>query len=276
MKKSIKSPLVSVIIPTKNNTRTIEKCLQSIKNQTYKNIEIIVVDNHSSDGTLEIAKKFTNKVFTEGPERNIQRRYAVNKAAGNYLFFVDSDMYLSPKVVVECLNQVYKKHVAGVYIPEESIGTGFWTNCKRLERSFYIDIPWMNAARFFSKHVYTQAGGYDKSLVSGEDWDLSQKIEKIGRVSHTSSMILHDEGKISLIKTIQKKLYYAKKFPAYLKQNKYTNHTAKQTSILARYWIFFRNPQKLFRNPVLGLGMLFMKTCEFIFGAIGFIYANYD
>jgi len=50
-------PKISVIVPTYNSSRTIEKCLKSIKNQTYQNIEIIVIDNNSSDNTLKIAKK---------------------------------------------------------------------------------------------------------------------------------------------------------------------------------------------------------------------------
>jgi len=49
------NPLVSVIITTRNSERTIDKCLSSIKQQTYKNIEIIVVDNNSADKTKEIA-----------------------------------------------------------------------------------------------------------------------------------------------------------------------------------------------------------------------------
>lgn len=51
-----KNPLVSVIIPTQNSFKTLEKCLKSVKNQSYKNVEIIVVDNNSTDNTKEIAK----------------------------------------------------------------------------------------------------------------------------------------------------------------------------------------------------------------------------
>ena len=63
-------PLVSVIIPTKNSSKTLTQCLDSIKNQDYENIEIIVVDNHSKDNTLEIAKCYTNTVYTFSPERS--------------------------------------------------------------------------------------------------------------------------------------------------------------------------------------------------------------
>ena len=62
------NPLVSVIVPTKNSSKTLEACLRSIKEQSYKNIEIIVVDNNSIDDTKESAKKYTDKVFNFGPE----------------------------------------------------------------------------------------------------------------------------------------------------------------------------------------------------------------
>ncbi|MFZ2256404.1 MAG: glycosyltransferase [Patescibacteria group bacterium] len=57
--------LVSVIIPTKNSARTIGKCLESIQNQSYKDIEIIVVDNYSPDGTTDIARQYIDKVYTQ-------------------------------------------------------------------------------------------------------------------------------------------------------------------------------------------------------------------
>ena len=63
------TPLVSVIIPTKNSTRTIEICLQSIKKQSYPKIEITVVDNYSRDKTKEIAQKYA-KVYNKGTERS--------------------------------------------------------------------------------------------------------------------------------------------------------------------------------------------------------------
>jgi len=57
------SLLVSVIISTYNSEKFIESCLQSIRKQTYKNIEIIVVDKGSKDHTISIARKYTDKVF---------------------------------------------------------------------------------------------------------------------------------------------------------------------------------------------------------------------
>src|SRR5206468_1500632 len=99
------APLVSIVIPTKNSGEFLEACLRSIKEQTYTNIEIIVVDNSSSDNTQEIARKYTDKVFTKGPERSAQRNFGAQSSSGDYLLIIDSDMELSPNVIAECVEK---------------------------------------------------------------------------------------------------------------------------------------------------------------------------
>jgi glycosyltransferase (type 2) len=269
------SKLVSIVVPTKNSARTLDNCLSSLSKQTYKNIEIILVDNHSTDDTKEIARHYTPHVYTKGPERSYQRNFAVTKARGEYVCIIDSDMNLEPGVIKQCVEQIESaKDIVGVIIPEESFGTGFWAQCKKLERSFYVGIPYMEAARFFYRKDFNEIGGYDVKMVSGEDWDLSQRIEAKGKFTHTKAYIHHDEGKISLLRTIQKKLYYAKCFASYTSNSNDQKKVSQQTSIFGRYKLFFSHPKKLFRNPILGLGMLFMKTCEFGFGGIGYLLAS--
>ncbi len=272
MKKDV---LVSVIIPTKNSEKFIERCIVSVKNQTYKNIEVIVVDNFSSDKTPEISRKLGVTFFQKGPERSTQRNYAVSQARGEYVFIIDSDMELSATVVQECVEAMEgKPYVAAVVVPEESFGEGFWAQCKKLERSFYVGVSWMEAARFFRHSLYQQLGGYDEKLISGEDWDLSQRAGKTGKIASIKSYIFHNEGKINLWKTIKKKYYYAQKFSKYAQKNKGSSSLNQQTGILGRYKLFFSKPGKLFANPIVGLGMLFMKTCEFLFGGLGLVLSN--
>src|SRR5476651_1761240 len=98
-----KTPLVSVIVPKKNSAQFLGYCLQSIKDQTYQNIEIIVVDNHSTDETGQIAKLFTKHFFTQGPERSAQVNFGVTKAHGQYIYKVDSDFTLDSKVIEQCV-----------------------------------------------------------------------------------------------------------------------------------------------------------------------------
>lgn len=265
-------PIVSVIVPTKNSASTLDKCLASLRSQTYDNIEIIVVDNFSGDDTPTIAKKYTKKFYSKGPERSPQRNYGVSKAKGKFVAIIDSDMILSPNVVAECVEKIEKKpQIAGIVIPEESFGEGFWAECKKLERSFYVGIPYMEAARFFKKSSYVSIGGYSETMISGEDWDLSQKIERLGSIDRIKSFIYHNEGRISLWKAVSKKYYYAQKFIRYKESNEGSRKVTKQTSIISRYRLFFSKPKKLFQHPLLGVGMLFMKTCEFGFGAVGYL-----
>ena len=264
--------IVSVIVPTKNSSSTLDKCLESIKNQTYQEIEVVVVDNFSTDDTPKIAKKYTKKFYSKGPERSPQRNYAVSKSKGKYVAIIDSDMILAPTVIAECVKAIEADDkMAGVIIPEESFGEGFWAQCKKLERSFYVGISYMEAARFFRRRDYLAVGGYNENMISGEDWDLSQRIEVQGEHGRTTSFIYHNEGHISLWKSVKKKFYYAEKFAKYKNSNAASNKVSRQTSIFDRYRLFFSSPKKLFKNPILGIGMLFMKTCEFGFGAAGYL-----
>jgi glycosyltransferase involved in cell wall biosynthesis len=265
-------PIVSVIVTTKNNIATLDKCLASIKAQTYEPIELVIVDNFSTDNTLEIARRYTKKAYVKGPERSTQRNYAVEKATGTYVVIVDSDMVLSPTVIEECVQKMeHDKTTAGVIIPEESFGEGFWAQCKKLERSFYLGVDYMEAARFFKQSDFLKVDGYDVNMVSGEDWDLSQRIEKLGKLRRIKSFIYHNEGHISLWKSVKKKYYYAQKFTNYKDTSKADANVTQQTSIVGRYKLFFSKPKKLFKQPLLGIGMLFMKTCEFGFGGAGYV-----
>lgn len=261
--------LVSVIVPTKNSDKFLEACLKSIKNQAYKNIEIIVVDNNSSDKTIEIAKQYTDKVFTFGPERSAQRNFGAKQAKGKYLFFIDSDMELSPNVVSECVHKITANYLASI-VPEQSFGKGFWAECKALERSFYVGVSWIEAARFFQKDAFEKVGGYDENLVSGEDWDLSQRAGKIGGIARINSYIFHNEGELSLKKYLKKKFYYARHLAKYSKKG-HNGAKSKQFSPFLRFGLYLSHPIKLFKDPVVGLGMIFMKKCEFFVTFVGLL-----
>src|SRR2546422_3400881 len=84
------SPLVSVIIPTKNSERTIRRCLESVQAQTYRNFEIVVVDNFSSDSTVRIAKEYADVVLLGGPERTSQVKQGAANCKGDFIYKIDS------------------------------------------------------------------------------------------------------------------------------------------------------------------------------------------
>ena len=289
------SPLVSIIIPTKNSAEFLEECLESIKKQSYKDIEIIVVDNYSTDQTKEIVEEFKKRftplnvqLFNQGPERSAQRNFGVRQAKGKFVLIIDSDMKLSENVIKSCVEKMThrwfhcsrglgtvepncKPSPAALIIPEESFGIGFWAKCKKLERSFYIGVDWMEAGRFFEKKTYEKAGGFDENITGGEEWDLSQRVGKFGKIDRISDFIFHNEGNLSFYKIIKKRFYYAKRFRNYTVKQENNKNTKMQVSIIKRYRLFFSKPKKLFKDPILGLGMLFMKSCEFGFGGVGYL-----
>ncbi len=205
-------PLVSVIIPTHNSARTLERCLQSIKDQTYSNLELIVIDD-SLDGTKEIARKFTDKVYNYQTERSAKRNFGAQQAKGKYLLIHDSDIYFPPTAVSECVELAEVVGALAVILPEMSIGEGFWSKVKAFERDFYVGNDYLEAARFFSAQTYRDLGGYDESLYAGEDWDLTIRFREVGyKISRSHTFVEHDEGKMNLFGSSKKKKYYGQNF----------------------------------------------------------------
>ncbi len=264
-------PLVSVIVTTRNNETTIEACLKSIVSQSYKSIELIVVDNRSADKTTSIARQYTKKVYIKGPERSTQRNYAVSKSTGQFILIIDSDMELSEKVVEECARRAQgDPKVGALIIPEESFGVGFWAQCKRLERSFYVGQDAIEAARFFDAEVYKKIGGYNENMVGGEDWDLSRRVSRVVPIDRIHSFIYHNEGHLRFTSTLKKMYYYGQHAATYFKSNPNESAITSSSGPLARYKLYFSQPTKLFRKPLYGVGMLVLKTAEYCSGGFGY------
>ena len=255
-----KSKLVSVVIPTLNSERFLEKCLKSIKEQSYSNIEVIVVDSHSKDGTREIAEKYGVQLVISGARIPRVRNIGASLAKGDFIFSVDSDMELTPNVVEECVAKI-ESGLDAVIIPESSIGEGFWAKCRALEKLCYREDDLIEAARFFKKDVFEGVNGYDIDLLFGEDWDLNQRIKQNGfNIGRVETLIRHNEGRLSIKEVMRKKHFYGKTLHRYLV--KHRKEAQKQIAFIRPS--FLKNWKKLARDPVHALGLAFMKTCELI------------
>ena len=271
-------PLVSIIVPTCNSAGYLEGCLRSIVRQDYERVELIVVDNNSRDNTKEIAARYTDHVYNRGPERSAQRNFGVQQSRGEYVLMIDSDMELSREVVKSCVDAIpAHPSVKAIIIPEESFGKGFWAKCKKLERSFYHGLDWQEAARFFDRQIYDACGGYDEELTGSEDYDFPNRIEQahgkesIGRVA---PLIYHNEQQLRLMRVLRKKFYYGTTLGGYVRKDANKERLARQTSLLWRYGVFLSRPFELCRHPLVGAGMLFMKTCEFAAGWVGYLWGK--
>ncbi len=254
-------PLVSVIITTKNEEKHIKNCLESIKNQTYKNIEIIVVDNNSTDKTKKIAREYTKKVYNKGPERSAQRNYGVNKANGSWILYIDADMILSRKVIEDCVNHI-KKGIVAMYIPEIVMGNSFWSKVRRFERTFYNGTV-IDCVRFIKKSVFNKVGGFDLNLTGPEDWDLDKKLRMKGKTVLINESIKHNELEFNMKKYLAKKIYYSNSMNAYInKWGKNDPDIKKQLSPYYRLFkVFIENGKwkKLLKRPILTIGMYYLR-----------------
>lgn len=266
-------PLVSIIVTTKNEETVIERFCQSVVKQMYPRVELILVDNYSTDRTVEIVRQYTSKIFLKGPERSTQRNFGVEKSKGEYVLILDADMELNEKVVEECVRLLERdKNLAAAVIPEDSMAQTFWEKVKAFERSFYKleggEVA--QAARFFRKEVFLQVGGYDETITGPEDWDLPETIKKSGfGIGKISAVIYHHEKIPSLWSLAKKKYYYGLKVHRYLKKQRISSMSAKTIYFLRP--IFYKNWRKLLSCPVLTAAMFVMFWVELAAGGLGFL-----
>ena len=266
-----KNILVSVVIATKNEEKNIGNCLDSIKNQTYPNIEIIVVDSNSIDKTKKIAKKYTKKVYDiKGLNlskiknfRGAQINLGVKKSKGDFIFFPDADMTFDKNLVEEVVKKSNK--FDAFYVPEIIYGKGFFGKIRNFERSFYNGTC-IDAIRFVKRDLFLKVRGFDeRNIVFGpDDWDFTKKIKKItNRLSITESKKYHHEEWLDIKTYLNKKKEYANTFEGYVKKwGENDPNVKKQLGPFYRlFGVFIENRKwiKLLRRPILVFGMYWIR-----------------
>ncbi len=266
---------VSVIVTTKNEEKHIGDCLRSIKDQNYPRdqLEIIVVDNNSTDDTKSIASEFTSQVYNLGPERSAQRNYGISKARGRYLIYLDADMTLSKGVISEALRRCEDEGYAALYIPERIIGTGFWIKVRDFERGFY-NATSIDVVRFIRREAALKITGFDETLNGPEDWDFDRRVNEIGRTGIISECIFHNEDEFNLLRYTGKKKYYALGFSRYInKWGKDDPTIKKQFGFYYRFiGVFIERGKwkKIIAHPFMTLSMFFLR---FMVGLV-FLYSR--
>ncbi len=131
-------PLVSIIVPTKNSANTLRACLNSICRQSYRNFELIIVDNFSNDDTREIANEYGAIFYSIGPERCTQVNFGVSKAKGKYIYRVDSDFVLEQDVVKEAVERCEVSGYDAIIVHNTSDSSvSFWAHVRKMERDSY-------------------------------------------------------------------------------------------------------------------------------------------
>lgn len=266
-----KRPPVSIIVTTKNavsHTPYFAKVLRSIKNQSYKNIELIVSDNFSTDDTVKIAKSFGATVFLKGPERTAQMNYAARKAKGKYIAVTSDDMIFNKdyiKKAVEVCESGYDCVYHSTIVPEGN----FWVKVRGLERLSYVGDDSIECAWFWRKKAYFGVGEYNPSMVAGEDFDLQERLDKAGyKTGRTGIANIHMGEPVSLKEIFAKNFYYGTTVFNYLK-NDLSFRTRKMFPIRKA---FLKNRQLFFKHPFLSAGLIFYKSFQYFAASLGVLY----
>lgn len=103
---------VSIIVPVYNGEQYLEQCLNSICKQTYRNLEVLVIDDGSKDNSLTIIKQFVNLddrikvISTENNGQAIARKIALEQASGEYIGFIDADDWVEPMFIRELVDGI--------------------------------------------------------------------------------------------------------------------------------------------------------------------------
>jgi len=194
------SPLVSVIIPTFNRASVIGRAVENALHQTYRNVEVIVVDDGSTDDTEAQLQAFGDRVTfirqeNRGP--SAARNRGIRQAKGEIVAFLDSDdLWLPNKLerqvalmervgerVPCCLCNATLRHEGGeersfsVSLLHSTYEEGVWLNPAEVLASRFV---FFNQAVAVRRWALTKAGGFDESLRHLEDWDLALRLAVLG------------------------------------------------------------------------------------------------
>jgi arabinofuranan 3-O-arabinosyltransferase len=222
---------VSVVVPSRNSARTTAACLAPVRAQRGVDLTLVVVDNHSTDATLEIAQR-------------------------------------TPDTLAVALADAHRSGVRAVAIGETSVCGGFWSALRALEGRCYLDDQLrIHNLRLLRRDLFDELRGCDESMAGPEDADLRLKLrdrdEPIGYARDV--LIEHDEGVLTLRGVWDNRVHYGRCLPALTDRHPGAVQDQAHGQIEA-YW---RNRGILLRDPVRLAGMVFLPCAEAVGYLIG-------
>lgn len=177
----MKYPLVTCIIPVFNGEKYIESAIESVLNQTYKNIEIILADDGSTDNTPNLIRKYDGKIrYIRQPNAGSAsaRNLGISKTCGDFIGFLDSDdMWDKDKILLqlECFENNPEIDICLCNIKiinEKEKGI--------LDKNYVIITPYTVCSILIKAETLKKVGYFNINLKFGEDTDWFMRIRKLG------------------------------------------------------------------------------------------------
>ena len=267
-------PLVSVIIPNYNYARFLSMAISSVENQTYTNLEIIVVNNGSTDNSLEVLRKFGPRINIVDQENLGQagaRNSGLQAAKGELIAFLDADDYwqedklekqirlLTPEVQLVYNGISRFKDESGQI--ESILSPQFSGDC----RKYFTDLSAVSivvsgeSTALFTRNLLNQVGYFDSKLNSASGWDFFRRCSYFTDFDfvpepltnyrlHSSNMSKSNLNNIEDIRRAYKKLFADNLWPLSSNQVRL---------IVLRLEVSFIKTYLRDRNPVLALKTIF-------------------
>lgn len=209
--RSMNNPKITIITSTYNSEKHIEQCIQSVLNQNYANLEYIVIDGGSVDGTVSIIKKYLDRIsyFVSEPDKGISDAFnkGIKAATGDLIGIINSDDYMMPNVLDK---------IAAEYDEKYDVIRGYQTIYYPNRDSYKVEspnnkfgiLPFGNVicheAAFVTKKMYDKVGTYKVHFKYIMDLDLFVRMQKLGarhKFVDVGVLMFRSGGTSSLINT---------------------------------------------------------------------------
>jgi len=185
-------PLVSVIIPVFNSKDFLNESLKSVWQQKYRPIELIVINDGSTDNSVEISNQFKSKYNSENfiirqvkNKRNgapSARNYGLSLSNGKYIQFLDSDDLLLPDKIESGINILSSTDADIVYSKAQHVerdGTlmeQYWGRAMQNNSSDCFEFPWQTMCALYTKDIINRIGNWNEELIINQDWEFALKF----------------------------------------------------------------------------------------------------
>jgi glycosyltransferase involved in cell wall biosynthesis len=191
-------PLVSVVIPNYNYASTLGACLDAVQAQSYPSIEIIVVDDHSTDGSVAIAERFGVRLLQTPVNSGVSvaRNLGAGTAHGEILFFLDSDVALDPDAVANAVQDLRADPalgaICGMYRAEPLLPAGLVKQYRAIQQYVWFGeiegrIPGLHSALCAMRaEVFREVGPFNDRLRWTEEQEYGFRLNRRYEVRATS------------------------------------------------------------------------------------------
>ncbi len=197
---------ISVIIPNYNYARYLDQAIESVMGQTYKNLELIVVNNGSTDNSLEILAKYKNKIrLIDQPNlgQSGARNSGLSVSSGEYIAFLDADDFWEPsKLEMQSMliNDVTQLVYCGI-TPFKDPGNEKLQNILPKYKgdcaNYFIDLPGVSVVLsgestvLFSRDLFLKVGSFDTELNSTAGWDFFRRCSLLTEFDFISEPLVN-------------------------------------------------------------------------------------